>query len=456
MKATTWNGNATITKGCGSSRGEYYFSIGNLVAFCVKTHSSPDGMSYSDGCIPSTKDYFLQEEIELKEWDNSTYPGGAGVGPVGGMDQQKVVEIANIFWHKFSTQIVEKTFLLQIMECDKNVFSEGFIPGDITEVRNHPGRYLHIYEIPEGYSKCKAEAFAATVAAINLQKKQEDKLEAKKAANRYRDIELIFGITTTGWYASKASFGEHSVQLQHDHDSTDRVHYGLKIMNIVPNGNYTFYLRNGIPMSLLVTDGQPRIDTLTDTHWANSQSWRYTPISKVNIKKNWIFVDGEDVYEETKKLVDERVSKIRSARVNRFKSFSNAVKEQYGEEIFKLALRKKGQVLATLSILLANSQSDIGDADIKKALKLGGDVALVENIIAIVVAGVNPKKAAKIATKAYAWKYLENAFPKVSFSGNFTDAVVALAIYGESWIREERDESVKNTLGDFFPPELRN
>ena len=445
MKGTTHNGSHFANKGTSRSEGESMFSVGNLVAFSYYHYCSPDGRSRSRGLCPTMGDYLLQEEITLKEYNNTT----SNQYGSGNYDIRKIVELSDVFWHKYSTQIRYKTFLLQILESDKNVFTDGFIAGDIAEVRNHQGKFLHIYEIPEGYRECKAVTFDATVKAINLQKKQEDDLEAKKVASRYRGIDLVFGITTRGgYYASSASFGQYTYQVAHEYDSSGRAHYKMKIMPCVPNGYYQFYL-GSTPMSLNVTDGEPSIDTMTDTHWANSQSWRYSEITEVNIKKGWIFVDGQDVYEATKKTVDEMQAEKRTARKEKFENISETVTEKYGEEILKLATKKKGQVLATLSVL-ANSQSDVSEADVKRILKIGGDSATIGNLLAIVAAGVNPYKAAKVAEKAYAWAYLNNAFPSVEFTGYFDDAKEALEIYSKCYSHNHKNKPARNMLGGFF------
>ncbi|MCF7831502.1 MAG: hypothetical protein K9M36_01285 [Candidatus Pacebacteria bacterium] len=409
------------------------FSVGNLVAFRYNYYSSPDGRSSSRGLCPTTNHYLLQEEILLEEYDNTSHDGYGG----GDYDIREIVEMSDIFWHEYSADVVLKTFLLQVLETNKNIFFNNFISGDIAEVRNHPGRFLHIYEIPEGYRECEAETFEATVEKINLQKKQEDDFEVEKVAKRYRGIELVFGITANGWYASRASFGKHSVQLQHKHDDTRRSHYRLVIMPCVPNGSYQFYI-GGTPMYLHLQDGrEPSIDTLTNTHWANSQSWKYCEIQTLTIEKGWIFINGEDVFENTKKIIDELRASQKSARNNKFEELSKIVAEKHSEGILKLVLRKKGSVLAILKVL-SESPTQVEIVDLVKILELSSSAPVIANLIDFVASKVNPFKAAKVAEKAYAWSYLRNALPGVGFTGYFEDASTALQIYSKNWKAETR------------------
>lgn len=443
MKVTQWIGDATITKGCGSGRGEYYFSVGELVAFKVETYSSPDGRNYSYGCIPFQADYLLQEEIILEEYDNSTYPGEPGVGPVGGMNQRWVTESEDIFWHEYDTQIVFKTFLLQILEHDKNVFAGAFISGDVAEVRNHPGKFLHIYEIPEGYRECKGGTFAATVAAINLQKEQEDAAAKKAVEQNYRGVDLDFGITTRGgWYEPFVGFGTYRITPQHEYDGSCTSLGKIKIMPCVPQGYYQFYIW-GHPVYLQIkNDGtMPYIGICSSHSWNNSQSWWLNHHKSTNIQKGWIFVNGEDVYSETLEKVSETKQKNAQeqaekadARAKKFEELSKTVTEKYGEEVLKIALKKKGQVLAVLTALSQVEPASLND--VKKSLRLGGNPIEILNLLELSRAKIFPGFAGKIASKAGAWKYLFDTLPGVQFSGYFDDARAALKIYSENWGNE--------------------
>lgn len=454
MKGTIWNGDATITKGCGSSRGEEYFSVGNLVAFLVSEYSSPDGRQFSHGCIPTHGGYLLQEEIPLEEYNNSTFPGEPGVGPVGGMDRREIVEIPDDFWHWHCRPGVERTFLLGVLDTSENVFLKGFIHGDIAEVRNHPGKFLHIYEIPRGYRKCKSETFADTVSAINLQKEQEDegteiisRAEAGEVVDPQKlkeaHIRASQWVVSAGEYLSLAETAGLDIAIAvaeaNDHPEKLATLQSWKDAGVT-NGdlgsldcvkssydyNHHYYVkrsgwREGVQIAA-ESYGLECVRTLS-----------LCSLSPERLQQH-ITAEGEA----------ERLRK--EARKAEFDEISKTVTEKYGEEIFKIALKKKGQVLAVLTTL-ANSQSELEFADIKKILQVAGSSAEISNLISIVSAEILPGQAEKVAKKAYAWAYLYDAFPSVAFSGYFDDARSALEKYSKIW--EPKVSKATFSLGDF-------
>lgn len=448
MRGTTYDGSHFANKGTSRSKGESMFSVGNLVAFRYYWFCSPDGRSSSRGMCPKTDEYLLQEEILLEEYENTTSNRYGS----GDYDVRKIVELPDVFWHEHITTLDYETFALQILENNENVFKNSFISGDIAEVRNHPGKFLHIYEIPKGYRDCKAETFTATVAAINLQKEQEDADAAKAVAQNYRGVPLDFGITSRGgWYKPSANFGTFEISPMHEHDNSSTSLYKMVIMPCVPDGMLQFYV-GGMPVSLFLKDGEePSMSACVSSSWANSQKWWYDELDASAIQKGWIFVDGEDVFERTIGSIKYHRDKKIAKRNEKFQELSEAVTEKYGEEVLKMAIGKKGQVLATLSAL-ADCQVEVDLVDVKKILNLGIDPAVAANLLVLVAAKVDTFQAAKVAENAYAWAYLSNALPaEVIFTGRFDDAARALEVYSKNWGYEKEGPKVElNTLGDFF------
>lgn len=438
MKGTEWNGDYVATKGMTRSDGRHMFSVGGLVAFDVTTFSSPDGRSFSYGCTPTASSYILQEEILLEEFNRTE------IDPhyhCGNMDVQKIVELRDEFWHVRRDPISKETFLLGVLDTSENIFA-GFISGEITEVRNHPGKFLHIYEIPEGYRGCKGETFEATVDAINLQKKQEDEHYDELVAKNWRGMELVFGITASGWYASRASFGRHGVQRQHEHDSTTRNHHTMVISPEVPCGDTDghgcsyrcFYLPDGTPMSLaLWSNREPSIDTLTDTHWANSQSWHYSEIQTMYIKPGWIIVDGVDVYDCTKQIIDKNRAEQAALRKTKFaeakaKAIEAGFTEAQTGQIIKLAM--KGKVIAMLSLAARLAEKHGTDFALQVFVDLKGKSPVVTENYAFLLAHASEIKlssAKRAAERAGAWSYLQALVPGYG-TGYFDDAMTALQL----------------------------
>lgn len=431
MKGTNYNGSHFANKGTSRSEGESMFSVGNLVAFSYSHYCSPDGRSSSRGCCPTTESYFLQEEIVLEEYDNTESDRYGS----GNYDVKRIVELEDVFWHEYSTQIRYKTFLLQILESDTNVFTNGFIHGDITEVRNNPGKFLHVYEIPENYRECESETFTETVKKINLLKKQADDFEAEKVSKNYRGIELEFGITGSGWYASKASFGRHSVQLQHEHDSTSRSHYRIMIMPCVPSGcsGIGFYLPNEIPVILHLFSGEPIINTRTSTSWCNSQSWHYDEIKTLQIERGWIFVDGVDVYNCTKAIIEKnREERIAASNQKFSDAKQRAMEVGFSEtQVMKIAKMKRGRAISKLGLatdMVIKYKIDTDFCIETLSMLCGTNAGIYDYMYLLIHA--KEIKLSKIQTalkKAYAWKYLRDLIPGYGF-GNFDDAMAALEL----------------------------
>jgi hypothetical protein len=448
MIGTTYNGNYFARKGTSRSEGNHSFSVGNLVAFGYSYYSSPDGRSYRYGCCPSTKAYCIQEEILLEEYDNTT----SNKFGSGKYDCQEIIILSEEFWHTYSTPICKKTFLLQILENDKNVFLNNFITGDIAEVRNHSGKFLHIYEIPEWYRECKKNNFEETVVSINLQKKQEDENSKKAVLQNYRGVELNFGITTRGgWYKSSIGFGTWKTSRQHEYDDSKTILKKMKIMSSMPNGIHYFYIDEYPVCICLIAGREPSIEMCVSSSIGSSQSWWYDHLEKTTLKKGWIFVDGVDVVEKTVQRVDENKAATLAVRKNKFEEFSKAVTEKYGEEVLKITLRKKGSVLAILKVL-SESSVQVEFAELKKILELSSSAPIIANLMVCVVKKLNPLKAMKVAEKAGAWKYLNDSLPKLSFMGHFDEAAKSLQIYGENWGYQNTPATF--SLGDLLKNKL--
>jgi hypothetical protein len=223
---------------------------------------------------------------------------------------------------------------------------------------------------------------------LNLEQASTRMTEIKNFGTSYRNTELIFGITISGWYASRATFGEKEIIPQHEHDGTYRHHYKLVIASHVPNGTYSFY-NEKTPMSLTISSEEnPIIDVLTHTHWANSQSWDHCEIFALNIQKGWFFIDGEDVYENTVKIINEN-KKSRSFELSqKFNAAKTAVIEAgFCEEDIAILIKvaPKGKVinlLVAVSVIVQDGISTEAIIRICETLK-GENPSVVQNYVEI-------------------------------------------------------------------------
>lgn len=449
MKGTKWNGDATITKGCGSSDREFLISVGNLIAYQVREYSSPDGRSYSHGRIPD-RNYFLQEEIVLEEWDDSTFPG-PGVGPVGSMNKKQIVEIDDLFFIEYSTQKVWKTFLVSVLETDQNVLGDSF-SRDISEVRNHPGKFLHIYEIPKGYRKCKKENFADTVSAINLQKMQEE--EAEK---------IIAGFESGNEVDADRLRDAYIKASQSVCDDWDFLFLaqkaGIEIAIEVAKANErsAMYALLSWKEAKITDEDVRNLESKIDScyctdYYVKRSGWEmglYLAGEWSNNGRHFTLKNLKPDAIARHLALENEISLLRKERnKKKFKELSKTVLEKHGEEVFKIILRKKGSILKFLK-MLSESSAQVKLQDLEKILQVTNNVSVIENLIVLVTEQVDTFKAAKVAEKGYAWAYLLNAFPGVEFKGYFDSARLALELYSKNW-GPKVIESGGNTIIDLL------
>lgn len=430
MKGTNYDGSYFANKGTCRSEGESMFSVGNLVAFKYAHYCSPDGRQISRGMKPTTSSYLLQDEIILEEYDNTVSDKFGS----GSYDVKNIVELPDVFWHEYMTSIDYKTFLLQILEHDQNVFIDNFIVGDISEVRNHPGKFLHIYEIPEGYRGCQKKNFSETVKDINSVKRKVDQREEDARKAGWRGVPLIFGISTRGgYYAPSASFGDYKIKPQHEHDDSHTKLDELVISPSVPEGNIYFYI-GYYPVVVNIKNGEyPRMNLLTDSSWCNNQNWWYTKIFSTTIQPGWLSMNGEDLYESTRQTVLENRLEQVTARNAKFaeakaKALEAGITENQVGQVIKLA--GKGRVIAMINLAarMAAEQKNGIELVLQILSDLRGKNPTVIESYAFLVANaakIKLSSAKKAAKKAYAWSYLQSLIPGYGV-GYFDDAIEAL------------------------------
>lgn len=427
MKGTSYNGSHFANKGTSRSEGVSMFSVNNLVAFQYGHFCSPDGRSRSRGLIPTPNDYLLQEEITLEEYDNTTSDRYGS----GNYDCKNIVEIEDLFWHSYSSSgRGDACFLLQVLDSPEELFP-GLIKGSISEVRNHSGKYLHIYSIPERFWECEKQTFLETVQAINEKWFLETAYTNKVVANNFRDVELYLEISASGWYKPSVSL---------DLLKTDN---SIIVTKEVTDGYYNFYAI-GYPFSIQVSEGMPWLSIKASSSWCNSQKWWFDQIEEINIQPGWIMVNGQDVYQGTVNAIKAHLQEKKDARAKKFATLSQRVAERYGEQTLKAVLKNKGSVLSILKALVDGPL--VSPENLETILNVSGDAMVISNLLILVDAKIDPIRVGKIAGKAQAWAYVRKSLPGVNFLGHFDEAVSAITLYAENW---HRANTAGNTIGDF-------
>lgn len=154
--------------------------------------------------------------------------------------------------------------------------------------------------------------------------------------------------------------------------------------------------------------------------WCNSQRWK-PQIQDKKLRRFEISSGEEGCMEKYNLILGEE----KKARATRYKELSALVAEKYGNEVVRLVSKKKGQVLGMLQYLAEADSS----AEAKKMVAAATTADELKNLLQLEAAKVSPSKAYKVAQKAYAWAYLENAFPGVKWEGYFDEALGAVKIY---------------------------
>lgn len=449
MKGTNYNGSSFANKGMCSSQGSRMVSVGETVAFHYEYYCSPDGNSGNSGANLLKADYLLQKEIVLEEYDNTESDRFGS----GHYDRKKIVELPNIWKHKRESWQSHggnhDNFLCVVLGTQELQLSIPFSKGSrIEEIRENPGKFLHVYKLDDADYRL-VETASSFEEAIEKIKYESLKIKAAHGLANWRTgREIPVQYHKQDYYApSAAVVGDGTSSRTW---CTDTKGSWLKIMPCVPAGCHNVILF-GYSGYICVPDRKgdqiPFLGLNFSHRCGNSQSYYEELIKETTIQKGWFFLDGEDLYEETVTAVSCNKGAEKASRALRFEEYSKTVTEKYGKEILKLALRKKGSVLEILKALTEVS-AEIAISEMKKILELSSSGSTVLNLSNFVSTKIDTFKAAKVAEKAYAWAYLNDAFPGVKFSGYFDEAKTALKIYSESWNIEKKINNP--TLGDYF------
>ena len=494
MKGTKWNGDHFANKGCSSSYGKGMFSVGGLVAFQTERSSSPDGRQSHSGVDLSSAEYFLQEEIGLTEWDNTTSDQYGS----GDYDVQTVIELEDRFTHeKSSSSYGTKQFLCSILENHHPVFPKEIAGARIEEVRNHPGKFLHVYSVgdgPFGLAE-KAASFEEAVTSINNTfdslRIEMDGLEIIAAEKHALGLKFTEEGIKLAIIRAKKSYGNDSYWNESFKDEkVSQLEALLLIVDDLNNGNaitmvstaayyskpsYRFINRDSdIPVLSLGTDdhfgrsvrdsdlvikkivkkvklndgrtycGSFKDSTLIDVFQEVSGEMNYNTNLYTSYCNSQSWNESVHDYTFTRFEIEtgaegvmveynDHAKKQKQARSEKFNDLSEKIKTRFGENILKLILKEKGSVLSLMSVI--SEKTNITEEDIKLALEVGHGKPspVLEVLIKVVADRPDQVRVRKVVAKASAWAYLSNA--KLDYSGGkkgyFDDTITALGIYSE-------------------------
>ena len=234
-----------------------------------------------------------------------------------------------------------------------------------------------------------------------------------------------------------------SVWLSHTKWANDAYSYRLEGSYIEKDRTYSFPVgMNGGLIHLEVKDHKVvwvHIDT--EESWYNSQDWRWVKNLPPVMEEGMIVIDGKDVANDVLTwrkwfFLAEKAEK--EARTKKFEAARDLVLDRFGEEFVWAAVKgcPKGQKIRTLQFL---AESDASNEIVLRYLKAGAYGAVLANCLALERVGISRTLAAKLAKKAFAWRYLSNAGLEIQLVsyGNFNETIEALSLYGQGKERKE-------------------
>ena len=476
MKGIKWNGDYFAEKGMCSSDSKSMFSVGGLVAFQTNNSCSPDGRQHCSGVDLSSASYLLQEEITLEEFDKTE----ASKYNSGSYDIQTIIELRDRFTHeKCSSSYGTKQFLCSILEHENSVIPKEIASSiRIEEVRNHPGKFLHVYLVgdgPFGLAE-KAGSFEEAVTSIidtfdslRIEMEYLEKTAYEKHALGMKFTEE--GIRLAVLRAKKSYGADSYWSSSHKNGKVTQLEallpnvHGLNnntVIAVVSKGAY--YSKpdydfvdsdNRIPILYLGSDdnfGHPVRDCdliikkivkkvqLGDgrTYCGSFNSSTLIDVFEKegvlnynsNLYSSWCDSQNwkESVHDYTFTRFEiesglegemaeynNRANEQKKARNAKFNDLSHKIIARFGEDVLKQILQEKGSVLILMSVI--SEKPDITKEEIKLALEAGHgkSAEILEVLIKVVADRPDQHKVRKVVSKADAWAYLSNA--KLDYRG---------------------------------------
>lgn len=416
---------------CGTARIDSMFSVWNLVAFENFYYSDFNGSSNWSDLLSA--EYLLQNEIDIKEFDNSYGKDGWVV-----CDYQKEVELKPIFFHEtWWGSLWKKYFITGIFRDNKPRLDEELCKWvRIEEIRNNPWLYLHVYSIhPSEFKIIKNES--NIVDAINSINVTRNKIKNKqfKLQEKINELELksqekrekLWVQFTNEWiecaklYLIKKVIDESNSLLQEQEDIDTYWWFNTLLKNIdALNSSDAFavanctirdkyYTHTDIKYILSDRDVLAAIDN--GIYWRDTLQFEVYKIAKKTKTKNGIYcwsffagsvvdvfqdndwkltyrknwANGEQVsYDITRyeietgeewkmKEYNDKYQEIKEQNKNKFDEFVSKVESLYGKDILNLVKNHKWKILAVLENLASDDLSKrlIDKKDLlKKALKI--------------------------------------------------------------------------------------
>ena len=412
---------------CRSDESKMY-SIQDLVTIETSWYCSPDGRDY--GSSIDKINLFPSEKDLPEEYDNTT-SNEYGSWQYDYLSYDK--ENKRIW--KFSTgnNLASQEHYFWVSPDSTILFPW------IETVQECNWWYFHhiILDNQSDYKYVDKPTIQETINAFYDQKMAKEKLEEYREKNWDIWLELPWTTYSTWWYQPRTyMWDKHWVPMhEHSDESWDTNRILVKFWK--PWDCINFYRLCTWYSVYIDEDKRLDLDIKTSCSWCNNQHWWYDELDNSIIQPWQIFINGEDVYEETMK----KINNIKEGRINSRKSKFDELKESlintysFTESEFKSICKYawKGKILSLLSVIKSMMESwNIKKEEIQDAMvdiKYSGDM-IFWNYVLVKRKAKDFKQSdvKRILDKGYARAYIENSLKWIWFVWNFDDAMGALRL----------------------------
>lgn len=449
------------TKGtCRSDRSRMY-SIQDLVTIETSSYCSPDGRDYWSSI---DKINLFPSEDDLPEEYDDTTSDRYGSGQYDYLSYDK--ENKRIWSFSTGNNLASQDHYFWVSPDSTILFPW------IETVEPCNGWYFHhiIIDNKSDYKYVDAKSIQETINALFDQKREMEKLaeyreKLEEYRKKYGDIWLELEWEESWWYHQpRVYILDKYLSPIHEHskEMTDKNLLLVKFGKPWDSINffwwwfrYTVYIHDDKTISI----------------WNNSSSihddrnWWYVNVYDSTIQPWQIFINGEDVYENTKSTLIYEQKQREEGRKNQFTWLKDKLIDEYNftESEFRAVCKYawKWNILSFLSIVTSIlEKNNITKDEIFNAMKeiknpVNWDIFQNYILIKRVAKNFRYEDVKRVVDKGYAWSYITDTIKWINRFWNFDDAIAALklAIDGELFRKGSlvyTSKTKENTISDLW------
>jgi len=420
-------------KGCCRSEGSRTYSVQDLVTIETSWYCSPDGIDY--GRWIDKINLFPTEEDIPQEYDNTT-SNKYGSGQYDYLSYDK--ENKRIWSFSTGNNLASQDHYFWVSPNSTVLFPW------IETVQECNGWYLHhiIIDNKSDYKYVDAKSIQETINALFDQKREMERLAEYR--EKYGDIwlELPWTEYSSGYYAPRVYIWDKHGIPAHEYSNEKWTTNKILVKFWKPWDCINFIRYWRWYSAYISEDMSIWLSIKTDHRRNNQQQWWYTDLDDSIIQPWQIFINGEDVYEETM----ETVKSIKQGRINSRKSKFHDLKETlvntylFTESEFRDLCKYpwKWNILSFLStvtsILEKNNITKDEIFNAMEEIKYPVNWDIFQNYISIkrVAKNFRDYDVKRVIDKWYAWSYIMDTIKWINRVWNFDDAIAALKLWLEN------------------------